>query len=97
MVILVFENVSVEDIVCLVECGVKVFIGYINVDFVIINVVFVVGVDGFIYLFNVMLVFILWELGVVGVVFWDDNSWCGLIVDGYYVYFLLVKLVICSK
>lgn len=55
-------------------------LGYFNVLFEVVERVIEVGVIGFIYLYNVMLLFIFCELGMVGVVFLSNNI-CGIIVD----------------
>lgn len=94
---LVFECVLLVIICCFVDVGVLVVVGYIGVDYVIICVVFDVGVCGFIYFYNVMILFISCEFGVVGVVLDDVVSWCGLIVDGYYVYLVSLCVVIVVK
>ncbi|URQ85098.1 N-acetylglucosamine-6-phosphate deacetylase [Pseudoalteromonas sp. SCSIO 43088] len=97
MVTLAPENVSADDIARLVECGVKVSIGHTNADFATTNAALAAGADGFTHLFNAMSAFTSREPGVVGAAFWDDNSWCGLIVDGHHVHPSSAKLAIRSK
>lgn len=55
------------------------------------------GVIGFMYLYNVMFVLIFWELGVVGVVLFNDRVYCGFIIDYYYLYCKSVELVLNVK
>ncbi|MEZ7277294.1 N-acetylglucosamine-6-phosphate deacetylase [Pseudoalteromonas sp. 68 DY56-GL68] len=97
MVTLAPENVRAEDIARLVECGMKVSIGHTNADFATTNKALAAGADGFTHLFNAMSAFTSREPGVVGSALWDDNSWCGLIVDGHHVHPSSAKLAIRTK
>ncbi|AXV64964.1 N-acetylglucosamine-6-phosphate deacetylase [Pseudoalteromonas lipolytica] len=97
MVTLAPESVSTDDIARLIECGVKVSIGHTNADFATTNAALAAGADGFTHLFNAMSAFTSREPGVVGAALWDDNSWCGLIVDGHHVHPSSAKLAIRTK
>ena len=97
MVTLAPENVSINDIERLVECGVKVSIGHTNADYATTMAALNAGADGFTHLYNAMSAFTSREPGVVGAALWHDNSWCGLIVDGHHVHPLSAQLAIRTK
>ncbi|RXF00362.1 N-acetylglucosamine-6-phosphate deacetylase [Pseudoalteromonas sp. PS5] len=97
MVTLAPETVPLSDIERLIALGVKVCIGHSNADYETANAALNVGVDGFTHLFNAMSAFTSREPGVVGAALWDDNSWCGLIVDGHHVHPLSAQLAIRTK
>ncbi|OUL58940.1 N-acetylglucosamine-6-phosphate deacetylase [Pseudoalteromonas ulvae] len=97
MVTLAPENVSVADIKRLVSYGVKVCLGHTNADFETTQAALQAGADGFTHLFNAMSAFTSREPGVVGAALWDNNSWCGLIVDGHHVHPTAAKLAIRTK
>jgi N-acetylglucosamine-6-phosphate deacetylase len=97
MITLAPENVSVEDIKRLVGYGVKVCLGHTNADFETTQAALQAGADGFTHLFNAMSAFTSREPGVVGAALWDNNSWCGLIVDGHHVHPNAAKLAIRTK
>lgn len=97
MVTLAPETVPLADIERLISLGVKVSIGHSNADFETANTALKAGADGFTHLFNAMSAFTSREPGVVGAALWDDNSWCGLIVDGHHVHNTSAKLAIRSK
>ncbi|GEK10057.1 N-acetylglucosamine-6-phosphate deacetylase [Pseudoalteromonas peptidolytica] len=97
MVTLAPETVPFSDIERLIALGVKVCIGHSNADYETANAALNVGVDGFTHLFNAMSAFTSREPGVVGAALWDDNSWCGLIVDGHHVHPLSAQLAIRTK
>ncbi|BBN82014.1 N-acetylgalactosamine-6-phosphate deacetylase [Pseudoalteromonas sp. A25] len=97
MVTLAPETVPIADIERLVKLGVKVCIGHSNADFDTTMNALRVGATGFTHLFNAMSAFTSREPGVVGAALWDDNSWCGLIVDGHHVHSTSAKLAIRTK
>ncbi|TMN39909.1 N-acetylglucosamine-6-phosphate deacetylase [Pseudoalteromonas sp. S2755] len=97
MVTLAPETVPLSDIERLISLGVKVCIGHSNADYDTANAALNVGVDGFTHLFNAMSAFTSREPGVVGAALWNDNSWCGLIVDGHHVHPLSAQLAIRTK
>ncbi|MBD1584072.1 N-acetylglucosamine-6-phosphate deacetylase [Pseudoalteromonas sp. S16_S37] len=97
MVTLAPETVPLSDIERLIKLGVKVSIGHSNADFDTAMKALRVGADGFTHLFNAMSAFTSREPGVVGAALWDDNSWCGLIVDGHHVHSTSAKLAIRTK
>ncbi|WP_442961731.1 N-acetylglucosamine-6-phosphate deacetylase [Pseudoalteromonas sp. SMS1] len=97
MVTLAPETVPLADIKRLIELGVKVSIGHSNADFETTMAALEVGVDGFTHLFNAMSAYTSREPGVVGAALWEDNAWCGLIVDGHHVHPASAKLAIRTK
>ncbi|MBQ4849447.1 N-acetylglucosamine-6-phosphate deacetylase [Pseudoalteromonas sp. MMG012] len=97
MVTLAPETVPLADIERLISLGVKVCVGHSNADFQTTMNALQVGVDGFTHLFNAMSPFTSREPGVVGAALWDDNSWCGLIVDGHHVHSTSAKLALRTK
>ncbi|MDG4721657.1 MULTISPECIES: N-acetylglucosamine-6-phosphate deacetylase [Thalassospira] len=55
------------------------------------------GMRGFTHLFNAMSPLTHREPGVAGAAMADDNTWCGLIVDGYHVHPAAVKIAVTAK
>ena len=55
------------------------------------------GVRGFTHLFNAMGPLAPREPGIVGAALYDQNSWCGIIVDGYHVDPVMLKLALRCK
>ncbi|QDP01880.1 N-acetylglucosamine-6-phosphate deacetylase [Thalassotalea sp. PS06] len=91
------ENVAVEDIKRLVDAGVHVCLGHSNADYETVAKALAAGASGFTHLFNAMSAFQSREPGMVGAALLDDNSWCGLIVDGHHVHYDSAKLAIKAK
>ncbi|WOH37764.1 N-acetylglucosamine-6-phosphate deacetylase [Thalassotalea fonticola] len=91
------ENVSIEDIKTLVAADVHVCLGHSNADYETVMKALTAGATGFTHLFNAMSAFGAREPGMVGAALLDDNSWCGLIVDGHHVHFDAAKLAIKAK
>lgn len=84
-VIIVVENLIINYMFDFVEVGIIVLVGYLNVIYEVVKVVFYKGVSFVIYLYNVMLLISFgWVMGVVGVVL-DSDVYIGIIVDGIYV------------
>lgn len=97
MVTLAPENVMPEDIKKLVDAGVIVCLGHSNADSVTVKKALAAGATGFTHLFNAMSPFQSREPGMVGTALLDQNSWCGLIVDGHHVHYDACKLAIQAK
>ncbi|OUS29158.1 N-acetylglucosamine-6-phosphate deacetylase [Thalassotalea sp. 42_200_T64] len=91
------ENASVSDIKTLVDAGVHVCLGHSNADYQTVLNALAAGATGFTHLFNAMSAFQSREPGMVGAALLDDNSWCGLIVDGHHVHYDACKLAIKAK
>ncbi|TRX55669.1 N-acetylglucosamine-6-phosphate deacetylase [Thalassomonas sp. M1454] len=91
------ENVAVEDIKTLVDAGVRVCLGHSNADFTTVCNALSAGATGFTHLFNAMSAFQAREPGMVGAALLDENSWCGIIIDGHHVHYDAAKLAIKAK
>lgn len=88
------EKVSLEAIRRLTDAGVIVCAGHSNASADCIGEALRNGLRGFTHLFNAMSQMTAREPGVVGVALYDENSWCGLIVDGHHVDPRVLKLAL---
>lgn len=91
------ENVSTDDIRFLVENDVKVCLGHSNADYEQTMRALDAGATGFTHLFNAMSPMNSRSPGVVGAALADENSWCGLIVDGHHVHPGAAKVALAAK
>ncbi|NQZ26390.1 MAG: N-acetylglucosamine-6-phosphate deacetylase [Colwellia sp.] len=91
------ETVSAEDISRMVELGIKVCLGHTNADFETTQKAIDAGASGFTHLFNAMSPLQGREPGVVGAALLNNNTSCGLIVDGFHVDYASCKLAIQAK
>ncbi|MBR9726710.1 N-acetylglucosamine-6-phosphate deacetylase [Shewanella intestini] len=91
------ENVAPEVITQLVKAGVKVCLGHSNADYQTVVNAINAGAVGFTHLFNAMSALNSREPGMVGAALEDDNTWCGLIVDGHHVHYAAAKVALRSK
>ncbi|MGS2719321.1 N-acetylglucosamine-6-phosphate deacetylase [Paraglaciecola aestuariivivens] len=85
MLTLAPEMVSTTDIKKLVALGVMVCIGHSNADFETSNQAVKAGARGFTHLYNAMSPLTGRAPGVTGSALLNDQTQCGLIVDGYHV------------
>ncbi len=97
MVTLAPETVSPVDITRMVELGIKVCLGHTNADFATAQQAVDAGATGFTHLFNAMSPLQGREPGVVGCALLNDNTQCGLIVDGHHVDYASCQLAIKTK
>jgi len=97
MVTLAPEMVTPEDITRMTELGVKVCLGHTNADFSTTQAAVDAGATGFTHLFNAMSPLQGREPGVVGCALLNDNTQCGLIVDGHHVDYASCQLAIKTK
>ncbi len=97
MVTLAPETVSAKDISRMVELGIKVCLGHTNADFTTAQNAVNAGASGFTHLFNAMSPLQGREPGVVGCALLNDNTQCGLIVDGHHVDYASCQLAIKTK
>lgn len=81
----------------LVERGVVVAAGHTNADYRTMRSALDAGVSGFTHLFNAMSPLTSREPGVVGAALEDQESWCGIIVDGHHVSPVTLKLAMRCK
>ncbi len=91
------ETVAVEDIERMVSLGIKVCLGHTNADFATAQKAIDAGASGFTHLFNAMSPLQGREPGVVGAALLNDNTSCGLIVDGHHVDYSTCQLAIKTK
>jgi len=97
MVTLAPETVSPQDVTRMVELGIKVCLGHTNADFYTTQKAVDAGATGFTHLFNAMSPLQGREAGVVGCALLNDNTQCGLIVDGHHVDYASCQLAIKTK
>jgi N-acetylglucosamine-6-phosphate deacetylase len=79
------ESVPAEAIRSLASAGVIVSAGHTQATGDQIFAALRNGLRGFTHLFNAMSQLSAREPGVVGAALYDENSWCGIIVDGHHV------------
>lgn len=97
MVTLAPENVSTKDITRMVNLGIIVCLGHTNADFSTAQKAVDAGAVGFTHLFNAMSPLQGRAPGVVGCALLNDNTQCGLIVDGHHVDYASCQLAIKTK
>ena len=91
------ETVSVGDIERMVALGIKVCLGHTNADYNMAQKAVDAGASGFTHLFNAMSALEGRLPGVVGCALLNDESSCGLIVDGFHVDYASCRLAIKCK
>jgi N-acetylglucosamine-6-phosphate deacetylase len=91
------ENISPEQIKQLVNSGVIVCLGHSNADAATTQAALAAGATGFTHLYNAMSPLTSREPGVVGVALADPHSWCGVILDGFHVHPLSLKVALAAK
>ncbi len=91
------ELVSPAQIKKLVQSGVIVCLGHSNADAATTQAALAAGATGFTHLYNAMSPLTSREPGVVGVALADPQSWCGVILDGFHVHPLAVKVALAAK
>jgi N-acetylglucosamine-6-phosphate deacetylase len=79
------EKVPANAIRRLADAGVILCAGHTNASADCIAEALRNGLRGFTHLFNAMSQMTAREPGVVGAALYDENSWCGIIVDGHHV------------
>jgi len=97
MVTLAPETVSAQDVARMVELGINVCLGHTNADFSTAQKAVDAGATGFTHLFNAMSPLQGREPGVVGCALLNDNTQCGLIVDGHHVDYASCQIAIKAK
>jgi N-acetylglucosamine-6-phosphate deacetylase len=94
LVTLAPETVEPECIAQLSEAGVIVSAGHTQADCATVLKALEHGLRGFTHLFNAMSPLTSREPGTVGAALYDDKSWCGIIVDGFHVDPLVLRLAL---
>jgi N-acetylglucosamine-6-phosphate deacetylase len=79
------------------DAGVIVSAGHTNGTYAEIRTALDHGLTGFTHLFNAMSQLTGREPGAVGAALDDDNSWCGIILDGHHVDPVVLKIAMRSK
>ncbi len=97
LVTLAPERTTPDIIRKLANAGVIVSAGHTNGSYAEIRTALDHGVTGFTHLFNAMSQLTGREPGAVGTALDDDNSWCGIIVDGHHVAPVVLKIAMRSK
>lgn len=97
LVTLAPEMTSPEMIRALVDAGVIVAAGHTNASYEEVQAALNAGLSGFTHLFNAMSQLSSRAPGVVGAALDDEQSWCGLIVDGHHVHAAALRIAIASK
>lgn len=90
------EKVPGDAIRRLADAGVIVCAGHTNASADCISEALRNGVRGFTHLFNAMSQMSAREPGAVGAALDDENSWCGIIVDGHHVDARVLKIALRS-
>jgi N-acetylglucosamine-6-phosphate deacetylase len=94
LVTLAPETVEPECIAQLAEAGIIVSAGHTQADGATVLKALDHGLRGFTHLFNAMSPLTSREPGTVGAALYDDKSWCGIIVDGFHVDPLVLRLAL---
>jgi N-acetylglucosamine-6-phosphate deacetylase len=97
LVTLAPEMTTPEVIADLTARGVIVSAGHTNATFAQATRAMTHGLRGFTHLFNAMSPLTPREPGVVGAALFDENTWCGIIVDGIHVDPVTLKLALRCK
>ena len=97
LVTLAPEKTTPQMIRKLVDAGVVVSAGHSNATYAQVREALDSGLTGFTHLFNAMSQLTVREPGVVGAALEDKNSWCSIIVDGYHVDPVVLRLALRCK
>jgi N-acetylglucosamine-6-phosphate deacetylase len=91
------ETTSPDLIRRMVDAGVIVAAGHSNASYEEMRAALDAGLSGFTHLFNAMSPLTSRAPGVVGAALDDEQSWCGLIVDGHHVHPATMRIALASK
>lgn len=91
------ETTTPELIQELADAGAIIAAGHTNASYDGVRTALDAGVSGFTHLFNAMSPLTSRAPGVVGAALDDEQSWCGLIVDGHHVHPAALRIAIASK
>lgn len=97
MVTLAPEETTPESIRALSDAGVIVSAGHTDATYDELQPALANGLRGFTHLFNAMSGLTSREPGAVGAALENENSWCGLIVDGHHVHAATMKIALRAK
>jgi len=91
------EMTTPEIIAKLAASGILVSAGHSEATFDQTTAAIAQGLRGFTHLFNAMARIEPREPGIVGAALYDENTWCGIIVDGHHVDPIMLKLALRCK
>jgi N-acetylglucosamine-6-phosphate deacetylase len=91
------EMTTPDLIAKLASAGVLVCAGHSEATFAQTGAAIAHGLRGFTHLFNAMSRLEAREPGIVGAALYDDDTWCGIIVDGHHVDPVMLKLALRCK
>jgi N-acetylglucosamine-6-phosphate deacetylase len=91
------EKTTPQIIRRLTEAGVVVSAGHSNATYAEVGAALAAGLTGFTHLFNAMSQITVREPGMVGAALTDAGSWCSIIVDGYHVDPVVLRLALRCK
>lgn len=91
------ENVLPSDIAKMCELGIHVCLGHTNASFAQAQRAVDAGATGFTHLYNAMSPLQGREPGVVGCALLNDDTYCGLIVDGHHVDYVSCQIALKAK
>src|SRR5580692_8599303 len=91
------EMTTTDMIARLAAAGILVSAGHSDASYAQTAAAIAHGVRGFTHLFNAMAPLAPREPGIIGAALYAQNSWCGIIVDGYHVDPVMLKLALRCK
>lgn len=97
MITLAPEVTGVGVVAALDAAGVVVSLGHTQANAAQIQSALAAGARGFTHLFNAMPALINRDPGPVGAALADQTAWCGLIVDGYHVDPLVLRIALACR
>jgi N-acetylglucosamine-6-phosphate deacetylase len=97
LVTLAPETVPAGTIATLTKSGIRVCAGHTAGTYDDMLAALAEGLVGFTHLFNAMTPMESRAPGVVGAALEDDNTWCGLIIDGYHIHDAALRTAIRAK
>jgi N-acetylglucosamine-6-phosphate deacetylase len=91
------EMTTPDIIAKLAAAGILVSAGHSEASFTETNAAIAQGLRGFTHLFNAMARLEPRNPGIIGAALYDENTWCGIIVDGHHVDPIMLKLALRCK
>jgi N-acetylglucosamine-6-phosphate deacetylase len=91
------EMTTTDMIAQLAAGGILISAGHSDASYAQATAAIAHGVRGFTHLFNAMAPLAPREPGIIGAALYDQDSWCGIIVDGYHVDPVMLKLALRCK
>jgi N-acetylglucosamine-6-phosphate deacetylase len=91
------EMTTPDVIAKLAAAGILVSAGHSEASFAATSVAITQGLRGFTHLFNAMARLEPRAPGIVGAALYDENTWCGIIVDGHHVDPIVLKIALRCK